>query len=98
MVCNTMAGYLCVLEDQHVEIPSACAPQNIPIESDVDVRALIDVDTIKYRAETDNRIVRKKHVYSVLAKCTGRARKDQLFPNVAGCSEKRFGNYAGALK
>ena len=69
-----------------------------PIESDVDVRALIDVDTIKYRAETDNRIVRKKHVYSVLAKCTGRARKDQLFPNVAGCSEKRFGNYAGALK
>ncbi|MBS6236145.1 type II toxin-antitoxin system HicB family antitoxin [Anaeromassilibacillus sp. SJQ-1] len=26
MVCNVMAGCLCVLEDQHVEIPSACAP------------------------------------------------------------------------
>lgn len=59
MVRDALAGCLCVLEDRHVEIPAARAPQNVPMESDTDVRALIDVDTMKYRAETDNRIVRK---------------------------------------
>ena len=55
---DALAACLCTLEDFNQQVPSPSAPE--AIEHDVhSVIALVDVDTLKYREETDTRAVRK---------------------------------------
>ncbi|MEA5146010.1 MAG: type II toxin-antitoxin system HicB family antitoxin, partial [Candidatus Limiplasma sp.] len=58
MMRDALAGCLCVLEDTGEPLPAPRLPAAISCEPG-ETLALIDVDTIKYRMETDNRAVRK---------------------------------------
>lgn len=58
MMRDALAGCLCVLEDTGEALPAPRLPAAIACEPG-ETLALIDVDTIKYRMETDNRAVRK---------------------------------------
>jgi antitoxin HicB len=55
---DALAGCLCVLEDEGQSLPSAHMPEELPKEEGKTF-VLIDVDTIKFRMETDTRAVRK---------------------------------------
>lgn len=55
---DALAACLCVLEDYDRPIPNPSSPEIIECESG-SVIALVDVDTFKYREETDTRAVRK---------------------------------------
>lgn len=58
MISDAAAGWLCVAEDEGLEI-SAPTPQNeIPHESG-DVLSFIQIDTLRHRAKNDNHAVRK---------------------------------------
>jgi len=58
MIKDALNACLCVLEDEG-EIPnSPTAPRDIVLEEDEFI-TLIEADTTKYRAETDNRSVRR---------------------------------------
>lgn len=55
---DALAACLCTLEDYDRPVPVASAPENIQCEQG-SILALVDVDTLKYREETDTRAVRK---------------------------------------
>lgn len=55
---DALAACLCTLEDYNQPIPAPTAPEAIP-HDEGSIIALIDVDTLKYREETDTRAVRK---------------------------------------
>lgn len=55
---DALAACLCTLEDYNQSIPTPSAPENIQ-HSEESIIALLDVDTLKYREETDTRAVRK---------------------------------------
>ena len=55
---DAMAAWLCVAEDEGVEIPVPTPQSNIQYKNDEQL-SLINADTLKYRAETDTKAVRK---------------------------------------
>lgn len=55
---DALAACLCTLEDYNDPLPSASPPETIP-HGPESIIALIDIDTLKYREETDTRAVRK---------------------------------------
>lgn len=55
---DALAACLCTLEDFNEPIPTPRNPESIQHEEG-SVIALVDVDTLKYREETDTRAVRK---------------------------------------
>ena len=55
---DALAACLCTLEDYNEPIPAPSNPESIQHEEGT-VIALVDVDTLKYREETDTRAVRK---------------------------------------
>lgn len=55
---DALAACLCTLEDFNQAVPSPSAPESIQ-HDDGSIIALVDVDTLKYREETDTRAVRK---------------------------------------
>lgn len=57
-VRDALAACICTLEDYGQPIPEPTAPERIEREPGAEV-AFIDVDTLKYREETDTRCVRK---------------------------------------
>ena len=57
-ISDAAAGWLVVAEDEGLTIPSAVPQGKIPHNAE-DTLSLIRVDTISYRAMTDNRAVRK---------------------------------------
>ena len=58
MMRDALAGCLCVIEDEGYPLPIAHMPEEFVKEPDQTL-ALIDVDTLKYRMETDTKAVRK---------------------------------------
>lgn len=71
MARDALAGCLCAKEDMRYEIPAARKLQDIPVDTEQDIRTLIDIDTTRYRADTDNRIVRSlSHVGRRRLKCS----------------------------
>lgn len=58
MITDAACGWLCVAEDEDLDI-AAPTPQNQIEHESGDVLSLIRVDTIAYRAQTDTRSVRK---------------------------------------
>lgn len=58
MITDAMSGWLCVAEDEKMEIAPPTDPLSVPHE-DGEFCTLIQADTIKYRAMTDTRAVRK---------------------------------------
>ena len=58
MIKDALCGCLCVLEDKKAPPISATVPGDLQLNPGEFV-ALIEADTIKYRAEHDNRAVRK---------------------------------------
>lgn len=57
-VKDALAACLCTLEDFNEPLPVPTAPEAIEHDSG-SVIALVDIDTLKYREETDTRAVRK---------------------------------------
>ena len=55
---DALAACLCTLEDFNQPIPAPSAPESIEHDSD-SIVALVDIDTLKYREETDTRALRK---------------------------------------
>ncbi|MGP1491713.1 MAG: type II toxin-antitoxin system HicB family antitoxin [Treponema sp.] len=55
---DAMAAWLCVAEDEHLPIPESTPQHNIQHTKDDNI-SLIKVDTYKYRAATDTKVVRK---------------------------------------
>ena len=55
---DALSAWLCVAEDEKLIIP-APSNQNAIIKDDRDYLAVISADTLKYRAATDTRAVRK---------------------------------------
>lgn len=58
LVTDALSGCLCVLEDEKCPIPTP-TPQNSIERNPDDICTLVYVDTLKYRAATDTRAVRK---------------------------------------
>ena len=58
MAKDALCGCLCVYEDEGVDLPEPRMPQEIQMEPG-DFTTLLEVDTLKYREETDTRAVRK---------------------------------------
>lgn len=58
MARDALAGCLCSMEDHRLAIPPSSDPKNIAL-TDGEFLAMIDADTIRYRAETDGRAVRR---------------------------------------
>lgn len=58
MITDAMSGWLCVAEDEKVEIAPPTDPLMIPHEEG-EFCTLIQADTVKYRALTDTHAVRK---------------------------------------
>lgn len=57
-VRDALAACICTLEDYDQPVPEPSSPRTIAHDEDTAV-ALVDVDTLKYREETDTRSVRK---------------------------------------
>jgi len=57
-ISDAAAGWLVVAEDEGLEISVPSAQQDLSHE-DGDIFSLISIDTLAYRAQTDNRAVRK---------------------------------------
>lgn len=57
-ITDALAGCLLVYEDENMPIPAPTVQNSIE-RADCDILSLITVDTIAYRARTDNRSVRK---------------------------------------
>lgn len=55
---DAMAAWLCVAEDAHLPIPESTPQHNIQYTKNDNI-SLIKVDTYKYRAATDTKVVRK---------------------------------------
>ncbi len=58
LITDALNGCLCVLEDQGI-MPSAPTPQSQIVHDAEDILTVIHADTIRYRAQTDTRAVRK---------------------------------------
>ena len=58
MARDALGGCLCVLEDEDVPLPTPRTLDEME-KRDGAVYALIDVDTVKYRRDTDTRAVRR---------------------------------------
>ena len=72
MAKDVLSGCLCVLEDREETPNPARTPDKLEL-NDGEFAAMIDVDTDRYRAETDNRAVRKN--VSIPAWLNARAEK-----------------------
>ena len=60
MLKDALSGCLCVLEDENVQPAAASDPVKIISQGqEGSFIALIDVDTVKYRAEHENKAVRR---------------------------------------
>ena len=59
MIKDALAVYLCSVEDHGEDIPAPSKPQDIASSEPETFITLVEVDTVRYRAETDNRSVRK---------------------------------------
>lgn len=57
-ISDAASGWLVVAEDEGLEISVPSAQQDLAHE-DGDIFSLISIDTLAYRAQTDNRAVRK---------------------------------------
>ncbi len=55
---DALSGWLCVAEDEELPIPVS-SKQDTIIRKDGDILTIISADTMKYRAATDSRAVRK---------------------------------------
>ncbi len=55
---DAMSAWLCVAEDENMQIPKA-TPQMDIVYDKGDELSLINADTLKYRAKTDTKSVRK---------------------------------------
>ncbi len=55
---DAMAVWLCLAEDEGLIIPQPTAQKNIKHKTN-DVLSLIKADTIKYKAKTDTKVIRK---------------------------------------
>lgn len=55
---DALCGCLCVLEDNGIDLPVSTAPERVAYDAG-SVPALISIDTLKYREETDSRAVRQ---------------------------------------
>ena len=58
LVTDALSGCLCVLEDKNCPIHTPTSQNNIERNPE-DICTLVHVDTLKYRAATDTRAVRK---------------------------------------
>ena len=58
MITDAASGWLCVAEDEGLDIPPASA-QNCIDHGPDDVLSFIQIDTIKHRAANDTHAVRK---------------------------------------
>lgn len=58
MVRDALCACLCVYEDEGIALPAPRLPEEIAVSAP-SVCALIEVDTLAYRAKTDTRCVRK---------------------------------------
>ena len=58
MITDAACGWLCVAEDEGLDIAAPTPQHQIQI-NDNDCMSLVRVDTLKYRARTDTRSVRK---------------------------------------
>ena len=59
MIKDALSAFICSMEDHNLSIPDASKPQDIIIEEPDSFTTLIEVDTVRYRAETENRSVRR---------------------------------------
>ena len=59
MAEDALASCLCVYEDEGIEIPKISDAKVLEEQNPESFIALIKADTLQYRAETDNRAVRK---------------------------------------
>lgn len=57
-ITDAMSAWLCTAEDENIQIPSPTEQANIKHESNSEL-SLIKADTLKYRAMTDTKSVRK---------------------------------------
>lgn len=55
---DALAACICTLEDYNQPVPAPSAPESIHHDEE-SIIALLDIDTLKYREETDTRAVRK---------------------------------------
>ena len=55
---DALSGWLCVAEDEGLPIPVP-SKQDVIKKKDGDILTIISADTLKYRAATDSRAVRK---------------------------------------
>jgi predicted RNase H-like HicB family nuclease len=59
MIKDALAVYMCSVEDHKDAVPHASKPQDIVSDAHDSFVTLIEVDTVRYRIETDNKSVRK---------------------------------------
>ena len=59
MIKDALSVYMCSIEDHREPIPTPSKPQNISSDEPDSFTTLIEVDTVRYRSETDNKSVRK---------------------------------------
>ena len=57
-ITDAMSGWLCVAEDEKIEINAPSDPRKVE-HGEEDILTMIQTDTLKYRAMTDTRAVRK---------------------------------------
>lgn len=55
---DALCGCLCALEDNGIELPAQCAPERVVCEQG-SFPAIVSVNTLRYREETDSRAVRQ---------------------------------------
>jgi predicted RNase H-like HicB family nuclease len=59
MIKDALSVYMCSVEDHSDPIPEQSKPHDVIIDTPESFITLIEVDTMRYRAETDNKSVRK---------------------------------------
>jgi predicted RNase H-like HicB family nuclease len=59
MVKDALSVYMCSAEDHSDPIPEPSKPNDIVTDTPEAFVTLIEIDTVRYRAETDNKAVRK---------------------------------------
>lgn len=58
MAKDALGGCLCACQDEGVELPAPRLPDEIALQHG-EIAAMIDIDLIEYRRQTDTRAVRK---------------------------------------
>ena len=56
MARDAISGCVCVYEDEGLPVPAASMPGEVDLEPG-EIAALVDIDTVKYRSETDGHTV-----------------------------------------